>query len=154
MKVFSLTTSLAGLIAQPVLYEQAAKLGSSTPVIVAVCSFVGFFTFVTPFLLHVITKRYVTELHYDPLTNEYDATVITFYLTKQHVKFKVEDVHVPEVPGMFTSFIVNRKGSKKPVSLFIDPKLFEDPMHYVKIMGYDKPIDFKLNLTEKEESKK
>lgn len=150
VKVFSLTTSFAGLIAQPVLYEQAAKLGSSTPVIVAICGFVGFFTFVTPFLLHVITKRYVTELHYDTLTKEYIATIITFFLLKKQVRFKVEDVHVPELPGMFTSFLVNQKGStKKPIALFVDPKLFEDPAHYVKLMGYDKPIDFKLDLPEK-----
>jgi TMEM70/TMEM186/TMEM223 protein family len=29
VKVFSLTTSIAGVMAQPILYEQAAKLGSS-----------------------------------------------------------------------------------------------------------------------------
>lgn len=49
---------------------------------------------------------------------------------------------VPDVPGMFTSFEVGKK------SLFLEPSLFEDPEHYVNIMGYDKPIDFKLNLTE------
>ena len=137
-------------MAQPVLYEQATKLGSSTPVIVAVCGFVGFFTFVTPFLLHIITKRYVTELHYDPLTQEYIATVFNFFLMKQQKRFKVEDVIVPEIPGMFTSFLVKPKGStKKPVALFVEPKSFEDPTHYVKLMGYDKPIDFKLELTEK-----
>jgi transmembrane protein 70 len=51
---------------------------------------------------------------------------------------------VPDVPGMFTSFFVGKN------ALFVDPKLFDDPNHYVKIMGYDKPIDFKLNLGEKE----
>lgn len=45
---------------------------------------------------------------------------------------------VPEVPGMFTTFMVGKK------SLFVDPKLFPDPTHYIKIMGYDKPIDFKF----------
>lgn len=148
VKVFSLSTSVMGLVAQPVLIAQAAKLGSSAPVTFAVCSFVGFFTFVTPFLLHVVTKRYVTELHYDPVTKEYIATIISFFLIKQEVTFKVEDVHVPEIPGMFTSFLVTPKGSKKPVALFVEPKLFEDPTHYVKIMGYDKPIDFKMNFTE------
>jgi transmembrane protein 70 len=39
---------------------------------------------------------------------------------------------------MFTSFQV--KGSP----LFVDPRLFADPGHYARIMGYDKPIDFKL----------
>lgn len=51
----------------------------------------------------------------------------------------MSDVKVPEVPGMFTSFMV----AKRP--LFIEPTLFEDPDHYARIMGLDKPIDFKLN---------
>lgn len=51
----------------------------------------------------------------------------------------MSDVKVPEVPGMFTSFMV----AKRP--FFIEPTLFEDPDHYARIMGLDKPIDFKLN---------
>lgn len=43
---------------------------------------------------------------------------------------------------MFTSFVVH----KRP--LFIEPTLFEDPEHYVRIMGLDKPIDFKLGSKE------
>jgi transmembrane protein 70, mitochondrial len=153
VKVFSLSTSFAGVIAQPILYDKAAELGSSVPVIVGICGFVGFFTFVTPLLIHLVTKRYVTELHFDPTTNEYIATIINFFLVKKQIKFKVEDVHVPEVPGMFTSFIVNHKGSN-PASLFVDPKLFDDPYHYVKLMGFDKPMDFKLNLPAEDSKKK
>lgn len=115
-----------------------------------VCSLVGFFTFVTPFLLHVVTKRYVTELYYNPKEQEYIATTINFFLMKKETKFKPDDVIVPEVPGMFTSILVKSKEGKKPTALFIDPKLFDDPSHYVKIMGYDKPIDFKLDLPQKE----
>ncbi|XP_062550559.1 transmembrane protein 70 homolog, mitochondrial [Armigeres subalbatus] len=137
VKVFSLATSLGGIGAQPILLEQASKIGG-TPMIVAICGFAGFFTFVTPFLLHLITKRYVTELHYDDTTKEYTATTITFLLQKQMTKFKTENVVVPEVPGMFTTFMVGDK------SLFVDPSLFADPTHYIKIMGYDKPIDFKF----------
>jgi transmembrane protein 70 len=55
------------------------------------------------------------------------------------ITFTTDEVIVPDVPGMFTSFQV--KGSP----LFVDPRLFDDPGHYAKIMGYDKPIDFKLN---------
>ena len=153
------------------------------PVIAAVCGFVGFFTFVTPFLLHLVTKKYVTELHYNSTTDEYIATVISFFLTKKKIIFKTDDVvvslifetesnsmcwnifkfwqisettcsrifhsQVPEVPGLFTSFVVNNLENKS-TGLFIDPKLFEDPSHYVRIMGYDKPIDFKLDLKEKD----
>ncbi|XP_055609698.1 transmembrane protein 70 homolog, mitochondrial [Uranotaenia lowii] len=137
VKVFSLTTSLGGIIAQPVLMEQASKIGG-TSVVLAVCGIAGFFTFVTPFLLHMVTKKYVTELHYDVVKQEYTASIITFLLQKQQIKFKLEDVNIPEVPGMFTTFEVKGK------SLFVDPKLFPDPTHYIKIMGYDKPIDFKF----------
>jgi transmembrane protein 70, mitochondrial len=144
VKVFSLTTSFAGVLAQPMLYEQATKVGTSMPLVLTACTVVGFFTFITPILLHSVTKRYVTELYYDEKTKEYTAIIITFFLQKKEIKFKVEDVSVPEVPGMFTSFVVKSKGQEKPMGLFVDPKLFDDPTHYIKIMGYDKPIDFRF----------
>uniref|UniRef100_A0A6P4FTF2 LOW QUALITY PROTEIN: transmembrane protein 70 homolog, mitochondrial n=1 Tax=Drosophila rhopaloa TaxID=1041015 RepID=A0A6P4FTF2_DRORH len=139
VKFFSLSTSLAGLAAQPILLEQGMKIGG-TGMAVFLCTVGGFFTFVTPLLLHFITKKYVTELHYNPKTEEYTATTISLLLQKIKTNFRPEDVVVPEVPGMFTSFLVN----KRP--LFVDPVLFDDPEHYVRIMGYDKPIDFKLDL--------
>ncbi|XP_053688685.1 transmembrane protein 70 homolog, mitochondrial [Sabethes cyaneus] len=150
VKVFSLVTSIGGLVAQPILLEQANKIGG-TPMIVAICGIAGFFTFVTPFLLHLITKRYVTDLSYDSTTQEYTAITITFLLQRQQTKFRIKDVVVPEVPGMFTTFMVGDK------SLFVDPTLFPDPTHYIKIMGYDKPIDFKFEearRTLEQESKK
>lgn len=85
VKVFSLATSIGGVIAQPILLEQASKIGG-TPMIVAICGIAGFFTFVTPLLLHLITKRYVTELYYDVTTKEYTASTITFFLMKQQVR--------------------------------------------------------------------
>ncbi|KAH8378623.1 hypothetical protein KR009_000374 [Drosophila setifemur] len=143
VKFFSLSTSLAGIAAQPILLEQGMKIGG-TGMAVFLCSVGGFFTFVTPLLLHFITKKYVTEVHYNPKTEEYTATTISLLLMKVKTTFRPSDVVVPEVPGMFTSFLVN----KRP--LFVDPALFDDPEHYVKIMGYDKPIDFKLDLSSRE----
>ncbi|XP_050092020.1 transmembrane protein 70 homolog, mitochondrial [Anopheles aquasalis] len=137
VKVFSLATSIGGIIAQPVLLEQANKIGG-TPMIVAVCGFAGFFTFVTPILLHLVTKRYVTELYYDPAEQQYTAVTITFFLRRERINFKLTDVVVPEVGGLFTTFLVKNK------ALFVDPQMFPDPTHYIKIMGYDKPIDFKF----------
>lgn len=84
VKVFSLTTSLVGLAAQPILVEQGAKLGG-TALIVFMCGFVGFFTFVTPLFLHFITKKYVCRIHYDSATHEYTATTISFFLLKKEV---------------------------------------------------------------------
>jgi transmembrane protein 70, mitochondrial len=59
----------------------------------------------------------------------------------------VTDVTVPDIPGMFTSFLLGKK------SFFLDPKLFPDTDHYIKIMGYDKPIDFKLEFPETDKKK-
>lgn len=137
VKVFSLSSSVAGFLAQPIIIKEASSIGSMS-LIVALCSVVGFFTFITPILLHVITKKYVTEMHYDPATNTYTATTFNFFLARKQLNFKVEDVVVPEIPGMFTT--LNAKG----YPLFVEARHFSDPMHYAKLMGYDKPMDFKL----------
>uniref|UniRef100_A0A1B0GAV5 Transmembrane protein 70 n=1 Tax=Glossina morsitans morsitans TaxID=37546 RepID=A0A1B0GAV5_GLOMM len=139
VKILSLTTSLVGLGAQPILMEQSVKLGG-TALAVFICGFAGFFTFVTPLLLHFITKKYVTEIYYNPKTEEYVAITISILMQKIRTKFRPIDVKVPEVPGMFTSFLIGKK------ALFVDPSMFENPEHYIRIMGYDKPVDFKLDL--------
>ena len=53
------------------------------------------------------------------------------------IKFRLNDVNVPDIPGMFTTF----KAKGQP--LFVEGNRFDDPFHYGKIMGYDKPLDLK-----------
>lgn len=84
VKVLSLTTSVVGLAAQPILMEQGMKIGG-TGMAVFLCTVAGFFTFVTPLLLHFITKKYVTEIHFNPTTEEYTATTISIILKKVQV---------------------------------------------------------------------
>lgn len=84
VKAFSLSTSIVGLAAQPMLIEKSSQLGGASIVIV-VCSFVGFFTFVTPLVLHFITKKYVTEINYDPVKDEYSATTLSILLRRKEV---------------------------------------------------------------------
>lgn len=86
VKIFSLATSVAGLAIQPVLIEQGAILGG-TPMVVFLCTFAGFFTFITPALLHFVTKKYVTQMHYNRTNDEYIATTISFFLQKKLVCF-------------------------------------------------------------------
>lgn len=137
VKIFSLLSSVTGLASQPILIQQVPNLG--TPIVVALFGFVGFFTFVTPFLLHMITKKYVTHIYFDFSTGKYSAICLTLFLREKKITFTTDDVVVPDVPGMFTSFQI------KGIPLFVDPRLFDEPGHYAKIMGYDKPIDFKLS---------
>lgn len=84
VKIFSLTSSVAGLMAQPIIVKQASTIGS-TSLLVVMCSMVGFFTFITPLLLHFITKKYVTEISYDSDTSTYKATTINFFLAEKEV---------------------------------------------------------------------
>lgn len=55
------------------------------------------------------------------------------------LEFTPDDVVVPDVTGMFTNCIIKGK------PLFLEQNFFHDSSHYIRIMGYDKPMDFKLN---------
>ena len=105
VKVFSLTTSLAGLAAQPILIEHGAKIGS-TPLLVFMCGFVGFFTFVTPVFLHFITKKYVCQIDYDRTNQEYTATTISLLLTKTKVSCNLKMIYNFRI---YTAFCIEGK---------------------------------------------
>lgn len=83
VKIFSLLSSVAGLASQPILVHQMPNLG--TPVVVALFGFVGFFTFVTPLLLHMITKKYVTHIYFNSDTEMYSAVCLNFFLREKMV---------------------------------------------------------------------
>jgi transmembrane protein 70 len=83
VKVFSLLSSVAGLASQPILVHEMPNLG--TPAVVALFGFVGFFTFVTPFLLHMITKKYVTHIYFNSDTEMYSAVCLNFFLREKMV---------------------------------------------------------------------
>lgn len=112
--------------------------------LIAICSFVGFFTFVTPVLLHFVTKKYVTSIAYNSKDDSYTATIYTLFIRKKEISFRPGEAVVPDVLGMFTSMTI------RGIPLFIDARFFDDLHHYKKIMGYDKPMDFKINSTGKQ----
>ena len=50
------------------------------------------------------------------------------------IKFRSSEVHVPDIPGMFTTF------KARNVPLFVESGQFYSIYHYGKIMGYEKPL--------------
>lgn len=76
-------TSGAGLCIQPLLLQKASEVGSSIAATIGVCTIAGFFTFVTPILIHLVTRKYVTSLEYNEKNDEYIATVISFFLKEK-----------------------------------------------------------------------
>lgn len=86
VKLFSLTTSAMGLVAQPVLWQKGIEV-SGTGLSMLICSVAGIFTFVTPLLLHFVTKKYAIDIIYNEKTDEYTCITVSFFLFKNKVIF-------------------------------------------------------------------
>lgn len=146
IKVFSLCTSCLGIMAQPIIYQKMAQ-SSGLATIIGVSVFFSLFAIGTPLLLNLITKKYITHIKYLPEEDKYVASTYTLFLKERKLNFEPKDVLVPDVPGMFTSCLI------KKTPLFITPESFQDLHHYKRIMGYDKPIDLKLETPLNSEEK-
>ncbi|XP_054004167.1 transmembrane protein 70 homolog, mitochondrial [Hylaeus anthracinus] len=138
IKVFSFFTSFGSFVFQPILYQKALE-DDSMLAFVGIIGVINFFAIGTPVLIHLIAKKYVTDLYYFPLEDKYLALRYSFFLRKKEIPFMVHDVHVPDVCGMFTTCFI--KGNP----LFFNEANFKDASHYYNIMGFYKPIDFKLD---------
>lgn len=80
LKIVSFMTSGVGLFVQPLVIQKASEMGSSLVATIGVCTIAGFFTFITPILIHLVTRKYVTSIEYNEKEDEYSATVISFFL--------------------------------------------------------------------------
>lgn len=85
LKFFSLSTSVMGLIAQPIIYQYTAN--SSVAASIALFGLVGFYTFVTPMLIHTLAKKYVIQLLYSPTSDKYTAVTFNFVCRRKEVRF-------------------------------------------------------------------
>lgn len=144
VKALSLTTSFVGILAQPILLQQLS--GSSKIAIGIVTVFASFFIFVTPLLLHYITKRYVTELTFDRDKKQFSATTLSLLNRKNKLDFTAQDVKIPAVPGPFTTLLAKGR------PLFVDVRDFQDVDALKHLMGYDKPINWHLGQPQEQDS--
>lgn len=55
------------------------------------------------------------------------------------IEFTPADVALPKINAMITTCFIKGK------PLLFDENYFNDYSHYQKIMGFDKPIDYKLS---------
>jgi len=149
VKGFSLTTSLISLSCQPVLYY-TLQSGSEKPMalMLGMGAFMSFFTFATPLLVHYVSKKYVTEMYYNRVTDTYTAITYSLFLRKNQIKFRSSEVHVPDIPGMFTTF------KARNVPLFVESGQFYSIYHYGKIMGYEKPLPEEMRWENKMEERR
>ncbi|CAG0887952.1 unnamed protein product [Darwinula stevensoni] len=136
IKLFSLSTSALGLLFQPVLLVKLA--GTSLWLQAVAGGSVLALALVTPVLLHFITGKYALRIEHHSDTDRFSVYTYSLLARLKRLDFDAGEVHVPDLPGMFTSFHV------KGVPVFADPRYFSDKAAYVRIMGLDKPVDFKL----------
>ena len=137
VKLFSLSTSAVGISLQPAIYQNVLSMHWALAMVVGGTA--SFFIFITPLLLNLVTKRYVTSIYLEPKTGTFTATTYTFFLSEREHSFTPEQVEVPRVPGLFTSIRVNGK-----VPLFIDPDLFLSREAFIRMMKYDEPLDWEI----------
>lgn len=103
------------------------------------CGVVGFFTLITPAILHYFTKGYVIRLYHDADRDTYTAVTYSVFLTEKRNRFHQRQVTIPAVGKMFTSFYADKMG------LLVNPDLFLIPHDYNHLMGYDKPFIFEID---------
>lgn len=145
VKFLSLSSSMAGFALFPSVIYDLCKVNLYMGVasgMIASCFLI------TPLMLHWITKRYVIELHYNKESKFFTAKTFNIISQIKEIKFKAEDVDVPDLPGMLSSFLVKGK------PLFVDANMVEDPDAYSHMMGYDKPFDIAIKVNNQDENTK
>ena len=150
LKYFSLTTSAIAIGAQGVLYNSESMASASSNELslkMALASLVTITVMMTPVLLNVLTKRYITELYFDPDQKQFTATTLNFLGQRRYTTFTAADVIVPTVDMPFTSFKVDGK------PFLFDPSLFSNLSAYEHLMGYDKPIEEEFKHFTKDQHK-
>ncbi|XP_061198871.1 transmembrane protein 70, mitochondrial [Neopsephotus bourkii] len=144
VKFFSYSTSIFNLFMMPYLMFKTGIGFESLFIQAAFYGMVGFFTFVTPVTLHVLTKGYVIRLYYKDEMDTYTAITYNAILAEKATVFHQKDVKIPDITKMFTTFYAKTK------SMLVNPALFPDPQDFNRLMGYDK--SFYFNLEEENEA--
>ncbi|KAM8966861.1 transmembrane protein 70, mitochondrial [Pelodytes ibericus] len=136
VKFFSYSTSIFTICVMPYVMLKSGIGVDSVALKLAFFSVVGFFTFITPVTLHMITKGYVIRLYRNADSDTYTAVTYNALLAEKRTRFSQKDVEIPGISKMFTTFYAQ----KKP--MLVNPMLFANPQDYSHLMGYDKPFTF------------
>ncbi|KAA0197788.1 Transmembrane protein 70 mitochondrial [Fasciolopsis buskii] len=131
-KAFSLFSSSVILSFQPFI---VLKLSNSGLTIVAVVCGLGF-SFLTPLLLHLITRSHVHKLYYNDTTKIFTAYTRGLFLTQKQLSFTAAEVSFCE-PGFSMANLAVRG-----TPLFISEIDFPDLVLYKHLMGFDRPMKF------------
>lgn len=134
-KSLSLASSLGGAICYPVMLPKILQ-ESSIYVAIGYTIVSATFILLSPSLIQMICKRYLTSLYYQEQTGQFTGFYKNFFMMERQIRFRAEDVQVPPITGMFTSMLINEK------PFFLNHDDFYDKDVLKKMLGYDKDFDF------------
>ncbi|CAF0759570.1 unnamed protein product [Didymodactylos carnosus] len=144
-KSLSLSSSIGGLCIYPAVFFNSDLLAADNKVIIISFSIItGLFIFITPVLMQLISKRYLIQIYYNSIKNQFTAYYKNFFLIRRKIVFTPDDVKVPPVTGIFTTCLIKQK------PYFINNEDFKDKDILKKMLGYDKPFDFSPYMKAKE----
>ncbi|XP_054483338.1 transmembrane protein 70, mitochondrial [Anoplopoma fimbria] len=143
VKLFSYSTSGTSLFLVPHTLLKTGLVVQSFALKATFCGVIGFFTFLTPVLLHLITKGYVVRMYHNPDRDTYTAITYSVFLTEKKNVFHQRQVRIPAISKMFTTFYADKMG------LLVNPDMFPVPHDYNHLMGYDKPFSFDSDQIDK-----
>lgn len=83
-------------------------------------------------------------MYYDPVDGEFTVDTLTFFVGRKRETFTAADVSSEVMASMFSNLEVKGR------PLLIDPSCFSDREAYIKLMGYDKPMDLNLKADQSE----
>ena len=134
-KSLSLASSIGGAICYPIMIP---KILEEASIFMAIGYTIISATFVllSPSLIQLICKRYLTSLYYHEQTEQFTGFYKNFFMIERQIKFRAEDVQVPPITGMFTSMLIKNQ------PFFINHDDFHDKPVLMKMLGYDKEFDF------------
>lgn len=134
LKMFSFLTSTITISFAPFIYNLFSETHNWAALTATLI--LGTCTLLTPTLIHLVAKNYVTSVRYNSMTDMYTACTISFFLGRLRYQFKASDVIVPELPNMFSNFSVKGR------PMFVDGSLMDPVAHYGRLMKFeeDRPI--------------
>lgn len=108
VKVFSLSTALATMVATPILMiygkqtvPLAGKFAIGATIILAGTS--------TTFLLHWVTKVYVHRMFYNAATEMFTVETMNLLARRKETEFSLDEIRLAKEPTAFTTFQAKEK---------------------------------------------
>ncbi|KAI8519940.1 mitochondrial proton-transporting ATP synthase complex assembly [Branchiostoma belcheri] len=151
VKFFSYSTSLLGIsLMTPIFWHGGVSHFNVFAQVAIYFMSIGFIL-VSPAVLHYLSKGYVVRMYHDAAKDQYTVVTYNLILREKKTRFTQEDVKVPELRRMFTTFMAGGKG------YLVNEASFYRAQDYDHLMGYDKPFDFDMDVPKeaiKEETSK